>query len=146
MIGATESVLQIQVFAWAAAMEHRWPELALLHAIPNSGGFTGNYRQNMLRVLAMKKQGVKPGVPDIHLPVARGGFTGFYGEMKRIILHPTKTKGVRQERTRTTPEQDAWAERLREQGHYVCTAWIAEEMQAELERYLNLPPTQITRP
>mgnify|MGYP004433785991 CR=1 FL=1 len=30
----------------------------------------------------LKRQGVKAGVPDLHLPVARGGYNGLYIELK----------------------------------------------------------------
>jgi len=73
----TEEAEQAAVFEWAQLMEHQIPELHLLHHIPN-GGF-----RPIMTAAKLKAQGVKPGVPDLFLPVARGGFHGLYIEMKR---------------------------------------------------------------
>lgn len=56
--------------------------------------------------------GVKKGVPDLCLPVARGGCHGLYIEMKA----PNGT---------TRAEQDWWLEELRGQGYQaaVCYGW-----------------------
>lgn len=64
----TEEQEQETLFAWAAANEGTHQELRLLFAVPN-GGY--RHKQTALR---MKRTGVKPGVPDMCLPVARGGY------------------------------------------------------------------------
>lgn len=98
--------------------EHQWPELSLLHAIPN-GGHRGKAPAGKL-----KAEGVRPGVPDYHLPVARGGYIGLWIELKR-------TKGGR-----TSPEQRAWIAALQAHGHraVVCCGW--EQAWAEIRDYL----------
>lgn len=73
----TEAQEQTTLFQWAALMAHRWPELRLLHAIPNGGS------RNPIEAVHLKQQGVKPGIPDIFLPCARGEWHGLYIEMKR---------------------------------------------------------------
>lgn len=144
---ATEHQEQVLVFQWAERNQHRFPDLEWLFAIPNAGGYGGGYKANMLRVLAMKREGVRSGVPDLILPCGRGGFLSFWGEMKRKVLHTRKTKpGLREERTQPTPEQQKWHAALRERGHYVVVCWSAEEMQRELEQYLKLPPTEVVHP
>ena len=77
MMGPTEAQEQATLFEWAHRMEGRFPELALLHAIPNGGS------RNPLEAVHLKQQGVKPGIPDIFLPVASGPYHGLYIEMKR---------------------------------------------------------------
>lgn len=141
MIGAKETDVQAAVVAWADLMAARWPELADLYAIPNAGGYTGTFKQNMLRVLKMKREGVKSGVPDLHLPVARGGYFSLYLEMKRQVVRVGK-RGASVTRTKTTSEQDDWHARLRERGHQVVVCWTAEEAQGALERYLGMQPTR----
>lgn len=144
MIGAKETDVQAAVVAWATLMESRWPDLEVLYAIPNAGGYTGTFKQNMLRVLKMKREGVKSGVPDLHLPVARGGHLSLYLELKREVVKAEK-RGVAVTRTRTTREQDDWHARLRKQGHHVVVCWTAEEAQEELERYLEMQPTRVVQ-
>ena len=89
------------------ALEHTLPELALLYAIPNGGA------RHRVVAAKLKAEGVKAGVPDYHLPVARGGAHGLFVELKR-------TKGGV-----LSAEQRAWLAALREQGHRVevCRGW-----------------------
>ena len=69
---------QTWLFQWAwSAAALKWPELRLMYAIPNGGS------RNKAEAARLKGQGVNPGIPDICLPVARGGFHGLYIEMKR---------------------------------------------------------------
>lgn len=73
----TEAQEQTAVFNWATVMERRWPELRLIHHCPNGGSRNAREAHNL------RMQGVKAGIPDIFLPVARGGWHGLYIEMKR---------------------------------------------------------------
>ncbi|MDQ3802520.1 MAG: VRR-NUC domain-containing protein [Acidobacteriota bacterium] len=115
---------QCALFEWAARAAPRRPGLELLHAIPNAGGYTGGYRQNARRVQAMKREGVRPGVPDVCLPVPAGGFAGLYIELKAG-------------RNKTTEAQDWWLEKLRQRGYAaaVCRGW--EEARDLIEKYLD---------
>lgn len=74
----TESAEQRALFEWAALREGKWPEMTLLHHIPNGGS------RNKGEAARLKLEGVKAGVPDIHLPVARGPYHSLYIEMKRV--------------------------------------------------------------
>ena len=115
----TEAQEQTAVFNWAAVMVRRWPELRLLHHIPNGGSRNAREAHNL------RMQGVKAGIPDIFLPVARGGWHGLYIEMKR-------RKGGR-----LSDEQAAMLEALREQGY--C-AWVCKGANDAIElitEYLN---------
>ena len=98
---------QIALFRWAAYEAGAMPELKLMHHIPNGG------KRNKAIAAKFKRMGVKAGVPDIFLPVARNGFHGLYIELKRI-----KHSG-------TSDNQDTWIEALREQGYRVdvCKGW-----------------------
>lgn len=97
----TEHEEQCALFEWAAWMSRQTPELELLHAIPNGG------KRDIRTAARLKAEGVKPGVPDICLPVPRGGFHGLYIELKR-------RKGGT-----VSKEQQAWISALTSQG-YVC--------------------------
>ena len=72
-----ESDLQIAVFAWAHTQESIYPELRWLHAVPNGGYRSGR------EAVGLQRQGVKAGILDIALDVARGGYHGLRIELKR---------------------------------------------------------------
>lgn len=63
-----ESLEQTWLFQWVATQENRYPELELLHHIPNGG------KRDKKTAEKLKAEGVKAGVPDICLPVARKGY------------------------------------------------------------------------
>ena len=54
----------------------RYPDVLIYH-IPNGGSRDAREAHNL------KLQGVVPGIPDLHIPVARNGYHGLYIEMKR---------------------------------------------------------------
>jgi hypothetical protein len=56
--------------------EVRWPELRLLYAVPSGGD------RHPIVAAKMRAEGVRAGVPDYCLPVARGGYHGLYIELK----------------------------------------------------------------
>ena len=74
----SEAQEQTWLFRWLADMQRlKWPELELCHHIPNGGS------RNRVEAARLKAQGVKAGIPDIFLPVPKGGYHGLYIEMKR---------------------------------------------------------------
>jgi hypothetical protein len=103
-----EAMEQEALFSWAWHMQHSIPELTMLYHIPNGG------RRDRAEAANLKRQGVKAGVPDICLPVARGGFHGLYIELKAGNNKPTE-------------KQETWIFALREQGYQavVCNGWDA---------------------
>lgn len=83
----SEHVEQAAVIRWAESMEPEYPELALLYAIPNAA------KRSPQLAKYMKDEGLKAGVPDICLPVARSGYNSLYIEMKRVGgPNPTKNQ------------------------------------------------------
>lgn len=117
----TEHAEQCHLVAWAGVMQHRHPELADLYAIPNGG------HRHRLTAIKLQREGVRPGVPDLCLPHARGGYSALYVEMKR-------TKGGR-----LSPEQADWHARLTRAGNLVVVAKGAGAAQAAILGYLALP-------
>lgn len=118
----TEAQHQAKVFKWSQqpSIRAKWPELALLHHIPNGG------KRDAVEGKHLKAQGVRPGVPDLCLPVARGRYHGLYIEMKTEIGH-------------TSDAQEWWGERLTAQGYLwkVCHGW--ESAADVLAGYLSPP-------
>lgn len=116
--GPTEDQEQIALFRWAELSKGKYPELELLFHVANGG-----YR-TPVEAAKFKAMGVKPGVPDLFLPVARGGYHGLFIELKR-------EKGGR-----VSDAQKGWIEALRRCGYQarVCHGWDAahEEILAYL--------------
>lgn len=117
----TEGQHQANVIKWSQqpSIRSKWPELALLHHIPNGGS------RDKVEGRHLKLQGVRPGVPDLCLPVPRGQYHGLYIELKA-------------EKGRTSQEQEWWGEKLLEQGYMweVCHGW--QSATRVLEWYMNL--------
>lgn len=131
-ITPTEHAEQVMLFTWARFNEGRFPELRLLYAVPNWAGVKGP-REGARR----KAEGVRAGVPDVHLPVARGGYLSLYIEMKRLKPRITKTKGVTYTATKQTKEQVEWMDRLSAAGNLVAVCCTAQEAQATVLAYLR---------
>lgn len=116
----TEHAHQCAVFQWVALTGRKHlPELDLLFAIPNGG----DRRPSV--AAAMKAEGVKSGVPDLCLPVAR---QGSYGDWSHSLWIELKLPGRERERDGGRSEsQVAWHKRLVSQGNTVVLAfgWMA---------------------
>jgi len=74
----SEHCHQVAFFCWARLQENinQFPGLDLMFAIPNGG------ERNLKVAAQMKAEGVKAGVLDIFLPVAKGAFHGLFIELK----------------------------------------------------------------
>jgi len=119
-LSISESLEQQFLFRWAAFACGKYPELDLMFHIPN-GGLRNKAVAGML-----KAEGVKSGIPDICLPVARGKYHGLYIELK-------KEKGGT-----VSANQKIWLSQLIHQGYHaiVCKGW--EDAKASILEYLNL--------
>jgi hypothetical protein len=129
---------QALVVKWSETQLRNYPELSCLFAIPNLGvRFENDVAKGAALMARMKAQGLRPGMPDLCLPVARGGFNALFIEMKRLKLRPTLTKGVTIDRTKPTALQSEWHERLRVLGNLVVVCYTAEEAEKALVDYLE---------
>jgi len=127
----TEADEQRTVMDWAGRVYKRYPEVELLYAIPNGAQLGGNNRFATANFL--KARGLKPGVPDLCLPVARGTHYALYLEMKRA-------KGGQ-----LSPEQQWWQRKLMEQGCQVSVCFGAQDAIDTIEAYLSLGTTKSKR-
>ncbi|MBU0991826.1 MAG: VRR-NUC domain-containing protein, partial [Proteobacteria bacterium] len=73
----SEHMEQVLLVNMALKHEKEIPELKLLYAIPNGG------QRHKAIAQKLKMEGVKKGVPDLCLPVAKKPYNGLYIEMKR---------------------------------------------------------------
>ena len=117
-----ETQEQIWLLKWGQqpTIRRQYPDLKYLFHIPNE-------RSDKRQAAILKKMGVKRGVPDLCLPVARGQFHGLFIEMKR------SDGGV------VSDDQLWWNEQLISKGYasVICEGW--ESGKEALLWYLNLP-------
>lgn len=119
------------------------PDLELLHAIPNGG------HRDKVTAAKLKAEGVKAGIPDVFLPVARsfgvpGGpvtwYHGLYVELKRPKVMTEGKRGrsiVGKAAGSTQDEQDTMIARLRKQGYAVSVCFGWEAAAADIKKYMT---------
>lgn len=114
----TEAAHQTALFAWAALHTHQWPELEYLFAIPNGG------TRNKIEAGFLKAQGVRSGVPDVCLPIARWDKHGLWIELKIGKNKPRE-------------RQQQWHQALSGFGHAVVVAYSWSEAASYITQYLE---------
>jgi hypothetical protein len=114
-----ESKEQEAIFQWSRLQENVHPELKLLFAIPNGGS------RHKLEAYSLKRQGVKAGIPDMLLPIARGHYHGLFIELKVG-------------KNKTSDNQDFWINELQKQGYKVNVCYGFEETRETILQYLSL--------
>ncbi len=114
----SEAAEQEALFHWARLAAGRLPELAYMFHVPNA-------RPNRFERMNMGRQGVKRGVPDIMLLVARGGYHGLLIELKI-------------EGGSVSPTQEAFLAFAREQGYQALVCWGWTQAKDAIESYLAL--------
>ncbi len=110
---------QVKIFQWASMQTCLYPELKLLHHIPNGG------ERNRIVAAKLKAAGVKPGVPDLCLPVPRGKYHGLYIELKYG-------------RGRLSQYQQEWIHDLSEQGYKTAVCYGLDAAVETIKEYLRL--------
>ena len=114
----SEDAEQETVIQWARICSGKWPELKLLHHIPNGG------RRNAKEAAKLKRMGVLAGVADLHLPVARGGYNGLYIEMKY-------------EEGRLLESQKSFLKAAAAEGNYCIVCYSAADAIEILDLYMH---------
>ena len=120
-----EDAAQAEVIRWARMRQAAIPELELLYHVPNGG------KRGKLEAVRLKRQGVKPGIPDLHLPIARGGYIGLWIEMKTAT-------------GRLSEDQRRIIAMLCAEGHRVEICRSAADAVEVLEDYMRVPTPTIT--
>lgn len=117
--GPNENQIQSAFFDWVRLQERKYPKLALCFAVPN-----GSHKSPAARGL-FQRTGLRPGVPDVCLPVASGTYHGLWIEFKskRGVLSDT---------------QREWHQRLIEQGHRVAIVRDTETAIAVVKEHLGI--------
>lgn len=115
-----ESDLQKAIIRWSATLEPRYPEFKWLYHVPNGG------RRDSREAQDLKSQGVRPGIWDLALDVARGGFHGWRCELKK----PGASPALR-------PEQAEYGIFLEQQGYCCLVSSDFDEVKEHLLRYIG---------
>jgi hypothetical protein len=113
---ASEHNHQVTLLNW---FKREYPQYSdLIFSIPNGG-----IRHKSVAV-KLSLEGVKSGVPDLFLPVAKDSFHGLFIEMKN-------------EKGKASKNQREWIERLNNQGYLalVCAGW--QDAAGKISEYLK---------
>lgn len=125
MLITTEHDVQTLVIEWAELHEYEYPELRWLYSSLN-GIFIPGPRKMVYRIInRMKSEGMKKGILDLCLPVARHNYHGLYIDIKRDA------------RSEIQPEQTEFMDFLTEQGYFGAVCIGYEETTETLEWYLK---------
>lgn len=109
-------------------LELRLPDVAaLIYHVPNGG-----HRHKQVAV-KLKGQGVKAGVPDLVLPMARGGYFGLYLEFKATAPNDAAVSA----------SQHVWIRRLNDQGYLAIVCRGHFDAMEQVRAYLRLAPTVV---
>lgn len=109
-------------------LELRLPDVAaLIYHVPNGG-----HRHKQVAV-KLKVQGVKAGVPDLVLPMARGGYFGLYLEFKATAPNDAAVSA----------SQHVWIRRLNDQGYLAIVCRGHFDAMEQIRAYLRLAPTVV---
>jgi hypothetical protein len=111
---------QIAFFDVLKANERTFPFLKWIHASMN-----GVHSANAKTALDRKRQGQKPGISDIFVPIPKGRYHGAYFEMKFG-------------KNKLTSEQIEFGNFVMDKGYYFKTCWSADALIAALEEYLGI--------
>lgn len=115
----TEAQEQEALFKRIRMFEGRYPVLSVVLHVPNGGW------RHKAEATAFSRRGVKPGVPDICVPVQRGRHGALWIELKRAG-------------GRRTEAQADFGLRLTLAGHAVQVCYSAAEAWAAICQYLGI--------
>lgn len=118
VINRPEHDLQAAIVHWARLHEKWYPELKALYAIGN-GGFRFRTTAKLL-----SEEGVKSGVPDLCLPVPRGGYGALYIELKA-------------KNGRVSDSQRSWLNMLTRLGNLCMVGKSYESVISTILKYLR---------
>jgi hypothetical protein len=92
----------------------------IFYHVPNGGS------RNPIEGAKFKRMGVKAGVPDVCIPIARKGYHGLYIELKRV------SGGV------VSDTQRWWLNELKQQGYDTYVAKGAQDLINYVKNYMEI--------
>lgn len=125
IVAASEHDGQCALMDWWAK---QWPKYyECLFSIPNGSYLAGNEKQRKIQMNYLKAEGLKPGVSDLFLMVARSGYHGLFIEMKCRDKKKAKVSEPQKEHIL----------RAREQGYMAEVCYGFDEAQKLIHRYMR---------
>lgn len=119
-----EAIEQKQLFDW---LDLQYPkESKLIYHVPNGG------KRDAITAKKLQGQGVKAGIPDICIDLARGGYFGMRIEFKPNRAH----------KSTVSPAQQATLYLLNDAGFYATVCYGFEDARQAITAYLTLPKTE----
>jgi len=128
-----EDDLQKAVFDWAKL--YRMPDHEdleknsklsdYLFAIPNGAFLAGNKIQRARQMARLKSQGLKPGVFDLMLNIARNCYYGLDMELKIV-------------NNKLSSRQKEWRDRMDKAGRYTVICYDLDQVKEAIDEYINL--------
>ncbi len=114
-----EHQIQAAFFARLGLAEIKHPELKLIYAVPNGGN------RNVITATFLKREGVKKGVADVCIPIARKSCHGAYMEFKAG-------------KNKLTPVQNDFLNGVAEQGYEIRAVWTIDQAVEFVKEYLGI--------
>lgn len=93
-------------------------KIPIVH-VPNEGKRSASYAARLKRI------GMRPGFPDLFIPLARGRYHGLFIEMKYVG-------------GRASGAQESWLRLLSREGYAVSVSYGFDAARGVIEKYLNL--------
>ena len=115
----SEHLEQCAVIQWCELQKSIYPHIERIFAIPNGG------KRNIGVARKMKAEGQRAGVPDLFLPVAKGGYHGLFIEMKHGKNKPTE-------------KQRDWLDFLAAMGYCTAVCWDRDDAIETLIDYYDM--------
>lgn len=109
-----EAIEQIKLFQICSFI----PECKFMFAVPNGGS------RNKIEAYNLKRQGLKPGVPDIMLPVAKCNYHGLFIELKYG-------------KNKTTDNQVKYIDYLNKNGYLAVVCYGCDQAFDTIKKYLK---------
>ena len=127
----TETEEQQTLIAWADLQPFGAGHVGdFLAAIPNGAATASRYRNGKRFSTAaqkLKREGLRPGFPDLFLALPAGQFHGLFIEMKR----------AKKSLSKVSPEQLVWQGRLAAQGYKSVVCYGFDAAKQEILSYLG---------
>lgn len=111
-------------------MANKDPRYGNIFAIPNGSYLAGDASKRAIQMSKLKAEGLKPGVPDVFVAVAKRKLSG-------NLLSPGLFIEFKFGRNKLSKEQEEWSLKLLGQGYATCVARSLDEARKAVNRQME---------